>query len=124
MAATEAAAEAAVVVAVEAEAPPTYGISASVTYVAGLWAMAAALVDAIEDRQSGENEGREEEQEAAWAERRVFVRRQGGLTGAGCQCQCGGYWGHWQLPGCKVSGNSEAAQQGSEDSRGRRSKRS
>ena len=53
VAATEAAAEAAIVVAV-AEAPPTYGILASVTYVAGLRAMAAALVDALEGRQSGE----------------------------------------------------------------------
>ena len=61
VAATEATAEAAVVVAVEAEAPPTYGISASVTYIVGLRAMAAALVGALEGRQSGENEGREEE---------------------------------------------------------------
>ena len=66
--------------------------------------------------------GRRGEQEAAWAERRVFARRQGGLTGAGCQCQCGGYWGH--LPGCKVPWTRETAQQGSEDQQGRRSRRS
>ena len=54
VAATEAAAEAAVVVLAVVEAPPTYGIAASVTYVAGLRAMAAALVDALEGRQSGE----------------------------------------------------------------------
>ena len=47
------------------EAPPTYGISASVTYIAGLRAMATALVDALEGRQLGENEGREDEEGAA-----------------------------------------------------------
>ena len=68
-----AAAEVAVVV---TEAPPTYGISASVTYIAGLRAMAAALVEALEGSQSGENEGREEEEGAVRAERRVS-----GVTG-------------------------------------------
>ena len=58
------------------EAPPTYGVSASVTYIAGR-AMAATLIDALESRQSGENEGREEEQEAAWAERPVSSIKEG-----------------------------------------------
>ena len=39
--------------------------------------MAATLIDALESRQSGENEGREEEQEAAWAERPVSSIKEG-----------------------------------------------